>query len=139
MYGVIHWRGSPERRYLVTVAFMAASVLPLPFAPNLVVLAVVMLLAGGAISPMLISSFSLIEARVPASHLTEGLTWAGTGIALGLTIGAAAGGRAVDTVGTSRAFLVPVATGLSAAVIAAFGARWLLRNAPTPDDRGGGG
>ena len=130
VYGVIHWRGSPERRYLVTVAVMAASVIALPFAPNLFVLGAIMLLAGGAISPMLISSFSLIEARVPASHLTEGLTWAITGLSLGLTIGAATAGRAVDTFGASRAFLVPVAAGISAAVIAAIGARWLLRTAP---------
>jgi len=132
VYGVIHWRGSPERRYLVTVAVMAASVIALPFAPNLFVLGAIMLLAGGAISPMLISSFSLIEARVPATHLTEGLTWATTGIALGLTVGAATAGRAVDAFGASRAFFVPVAAGALAAVIAGIGARWLLRTAPTP-------
>jgi MFS family permease len=130
VYGVIYWRGLAERRYLVTVAVMAASVLPMPFAPNVLALTAVMLLAGGAISPMLISSFSLIEARVPASHLTESLTWAITGLSLGLTIGAATAGRAVDTFGASRAFLVPVAAGISAAVIAAIGARWLLRTAP---------
>jgi predicted MFS family arabinose efflux permease len=128
VYGVIHWRGLAERRYLVTVAVMAVSVLPMPFAPNLLALTAVMLLAGGAISPMLISSFSLIEARVPASHLTEGLTWAITGLSLGLTIGAATAGRAIDAFGASRAFLVPVAD--LAAVIAAIGARWLLRTAP---------
>lgn len=127
VYGSIHWRGVAERRYLVTVALMALSVLPMPFAPDLYALAAIMLLAGGAISPMLIASFSLIEARVPSSHLTEGLTWAGTGIALGLTVGAAAAGRAVDAFGPSRAFGVPVAAGVLAAGVAAIGARWLLR------------
>jgi predicted MFS family arabinose efflux permease len=61
---------------------------------------------------------------VPASRLTEGITWFSTGIALGVAPGAAIAGHLIDTYGTSTAFLVPIASGMIAAAIA-----WLA----TPD------
>jgi predicted MFS family arabinose efflux permease len=88
---------------------------------------VVLFLAGFAISPALISSISLVERFVPPARLTEGIAWAGTGLAAGVAPGAAISGVVVDRLGASPAFAAPVVSG-AVAVAAA----WAIRR---PDDR----
>ena len=88
---------------------------------------VVLFFAGFAISPALISSISLVERFVPPERLTEGIAWAGTGLAAGVAPGAAISGVVVDHVGASPAFAAPVVSG-AVAVAAA----WAIRR---PDDR----
>jgi MFS family permease len=77
--------------------------------------------AGFAISPTMVATMSLIEDCVPASRLTEGITWFSTGIALGVAPGAAIAGHLIDVYGTSTAFLVPITSGVIAATFA-----WLV-------------
>ena len=69
-------------------------------------LAVVMFFAGLAISPTLIAGFSLVEAEVPASRLTEGLAWISTALNIGVSIGAAVAGPVIDGAGESPGFVV---------------------------------
>jgi MFS family permease len=52
-----------------------------------------------AISPTFITAFGLIERRVPAAVLTEGVTWVMTGIGIGMALGAFVAGWVVDTLG----------------------------------------
>jgi MFS family permease len=125
LYGLVHWRASLARRFVIASGLMAASVLPMPFAPNLPVLALTVFLAGFAISPALIAGLGLVEARVPAAALTEGLTWSITGIGLGLTAGSALSGQVIDQYGASEAFFVAVGGGFFAAFVAFAAARTL--------------
>jgi len=97
---------------------MAVSVLAMPWAPSLGVVAVVVFIAGFAISPTLIAGFGLVQERVPSSALTEGLTWITTGIGLGVTAGAAIAGYVIDEFGASRSFWVSVGSGALAALVA---------------------
>jgi hypothetical protein len=85
------------------------------------VLAVCLFGSGLAVSPTLIAAMALVEHTVPSSRLTEGMTWATTGLAIGVAPGAAAAGATL-------AFLVPVAGGGLAALLA-----WTIR--PTPARR----
>jgi predicted MFS family arabinose efflux permease len=94
---------------------MAASLLPLPFVGLVPVLAAVLFVAGLAISPTLIAGFSLVEAVVPASRLTEGFAWISTALNVGVSAGAAVSGRLVDEFGASPAYGLAVAFGLFAA------------------------
>ena len=55
-----------------------------------------MFLAGFMISPTLIASTSLVEQHVAPSRLTEALTWATTGLMVGVAPGAAIAGWVVD-------------------------------------------
>ena len=55
---------------------------------------------------------------MPASRLTEGISWVTTGIAAGLAPGAAIAGHVIDLRGASDGFLVPVAAGLLGVVVA---------------------
>lgn len=91
---------------------------PLLFLPGIRWLAVGMFLAGFMISPTLIAAVNLIERDVPSSRLTEALTWATTGMSVGVAPGAAIAGWTVDHHGASAGFLVPLFAGLSATAVA---------------------
>ncbi|MGI8701127.1 MAG: MFS transporter [Nocardioidaceae bacterium] len=116
--GSVQWAGSTLRRYRLGALAMACVMLPLPFIESLPVMAVVLFLAGFAISPTLVACISLIQAHVPASRLTEGITWVMTGIGLGIAPGAALAGRLIDEYGASTAYAVPAVAGVLAAVVA---------------------
>jgi MFS family permease len=120
--GVLRMRSGPRRRFAVGQALMAATLLPLPVVGPVAVLAIVLFVAGLAISPTLIAGFSLVEAVVPASRLTEGFAWISTALNVGVSAGAALSGRIVDGSGASPAYLVAVAFGLSAAAVCLAGA-----------------
>jgi MFS family permease len=77
----------------------ALTQVPLLLAANVPMLALTVFLSGVAISPTFITSFGLIERRVPAAQLTEGITWVMTGIGIGMAMGAFAAGWVVDAYG----------------------------------------
>ena len=56
----------------------------------------------------------LIERIVPSSQLTEGITYAMTGVGIGFAIGSSLAGWTVDAYGASNGFWVAVAGGLTA-------------------------
>ena len=119
-----------HRRPLHHLLLVFACVVPLtivgfPFAQDTVVLAGLALLAGLLVAPTLITCFQLVEAIVPAAQLTEGLTWATTGITAGASLAAAIAGRVIDAVGTPEAFWVAVVFSLGTAGVAVTGVRWL--------------
>ncbi|MDF2966405.1 MAG: transporter [Nocardioidaceae bacterium] len=91
-------------------------------------LALCLFASGLAVSPTLIAAMALVEQTVPSSRLTEGMTWATTGLAIGVAPGAAGAGATIDAAGATLAFLVPVAGGGLAALLA-----WTIR--PTPARR----
>ena len=130
-YGTVDWRAPLPRRFVLGVVLLAVVVAPLPAAPNVPVLAVLVFVAGFAISPMLIAGFALLERLVPAESRTEGLTWFGTGLGLGLALAASLAGQVADAVSGRAALGVTVGSGLLAAVLALAGAR-TLRPAEEP-------
>jgi MFS family permease len=114
--GAVHWTATPRRRFVLGQGALAAAVLPLTFVDNLPLLFVAIFIAGFAISPTLIAGFSMVEAEVPASRLTEGLAWVSTALAIGVALGAAVAGPVIDQVGASEAYLVAFACGVLATV-----------------------
>jgi predicted MFS family arabinose efflux permease len=128
--GSVQWKATPLRRYRLGALGMACVMLPLPFVGNLPVLAVVLFLAGFAISPTLVACVSLVQSHVPASRLTEGITWVMTGVGLGIAPGAAVAGVLIDGYGASTAYSVPAVGGALAAVVAALTP---ARREPTSD------
>ena len=84
-------------------------------------LALAVFVSGVAISPTFITAFALIERLVPAAKLTEGITWVGTGIGIGMAIGSAASGWVIDEFGASSGFWVSVAAGGVALLTALLG------------------
>jgi len=82
-------------------------------------------LAGVAVSPSLISSFTLAEVLVPRAAVTEAFTWIGTALGLGVAVGASVAGKIVDASGANTAFLVATVSAAVAAVAVAMFQRLL--------------
>ncbi|MFI9720092.1 MFS transporter [Streptomyces sp. NPDC052396] len=144
VFGLLHFKGDPARRWLLGVCAMAVSMIPLQLAWNLPFLAVALFFAGLAVAPTMVTTVALVEQHVPRANLTEGITWTSTGLAVGVALGSSAAGLVVDASGAAAGYAVPGAAGALAALAAFLGYR-RLRPAPQgvgssiPRARGGAG
>ncbi|MFE9254156.1 MFS transporter [Streptomyces sp. NPDC006879] len=129
VFGLLHLKGAPERRWVLGVCAMAMSMIPLLLAGNLPFLAVALFAAGLAVAPTMITTMALIEAHVPREQLTEGMTWTSTGLAVGVALGSSAAGWVIDAAGAKSGYVVSVAAGATAAAVAFAGYRRLTRPA----------
>ncbi|MGW1598475.1 MFS transporter [Streptomyces sp. NPDC002343] len=135
VFGLLRFGGAPERRWLLGVAAMAVSMIPLLLVGNLPLLAVALFVAGLSIAPTMITTMSLIEEHVPRARLTEGMTWVSTGLAVGVALGSSAAGWAIDAAGARAGYGVPAVSGAVAVVVGFLGYRRLRR--PPAAGRGG--
>ncbi len=104
---------------------MAVLEIPVLFAPNLWVLAGLMMVAGMATAPTLITTMNLIERIVPKAQLNEGMTIVLTGIIVGVAAGSAVSGVVVDHIGAQHGYWVAIIAG-SFAFVMALGTRAFL-------------
>lgn len=111
------FRSTLTRRLLVAAAAMFVLEVPALVVATTWQLAGVMLVAGIATAPMLITSLSLAQRLVPPALVTEGMAVAVTGILIGISAGSAVGGWAVEAWGPQRAYAVPVLAALAATAI----------------------
>ena len=109
------------RQLLVASLALLVVTLPLLLRPTLLALALLVLLAGLAVSPVLITGFSLVEALVLPTQITEGLSWAISAIGLGVAASAAGTGWLVDRAGPQAGFLVTLGSALLVAAAALVG------------------
>jgi MFS family permease len=131
--GALNVKMPLQRQLAMAVAIIALTTLPLLFADTVALLALAVFVSGLAVSPTFITAFGLIERRVPAAALTEGITWVMTGIGIGMALGSFAAGWAVDTFGPQSGFWVSVAAGAAALLTVLIGQRSLAgerRDAP---------
>ncbi|MDV3221388.1 MFS transporter [Intrasporangium sp.] len=98
---------------------------PVLLAGNLWVLAGVMVFAGVATAPTLITTMNLIERIVPRAQINEGMTIVLTGLIIGIATGSAISGAVVDRVGERQGYWVAILAG-SAAFLMALGTRAFL-------------
>ncbi|MEU4149502.1 MFS transporter [Streptomyces sp. NPDC026659] len=129
VFGLLRFAGRPERRWLLGVAAMAVSMIPLLLVGNLPLLAVALFVAGLSVAPTMITTMSLIEEHVPRANLTEGMTWVGTGLAVGVALGSSAAGWVIDAAGARAGYGVPAAAGAVAVAVGFLGYRRLSRPA----------
>jgi MFS family permease len=101
------------------------------FADTVALLAVTIFLSGVAVSPTFITAYGLVERRVPAAIFTEGITWVGTGIGIGMALGAFVSGWVVDTFGARNGFWVSICAATLALLIVIFGQSALARPSET--------
>ena len=121
-YGTRGWRWPLDKRFVASVIVLWGGTVPLVFVPSVALMAPAAILAGVAIAPTLIAGFTLVQKLVPSEALTEGLNWTIT--ALG--VGAWTAGLIADSAGGKIAFLVAVAAGSTAVIMAAWGRSRLL-------------
>lgn len=129
-YGVRRWRISLRSRFVRALGLFAAGLVPITLIGDVRVMAAAMFLAGLAISPTIITGYTLIERLVPVGLLTEGMSWVSTAVGFGVALGAWAGGRLTDVFGASNAYGFSFGCALLAAAIGIGGSAWL--RAPVP-------
>ena len=139
-YGARRWRSPLISRFLLGVAALCAACVALLGAHSVLLLCIGGVLVGITIAPTLINGNTLIEGLVSRDRLTEGLSWMGTGIGIGVAIGSSVSGPVIDHFDYPGGLATVTAFGTLAALIA-FGGRGALRRAlgrtepvPDPDD-----
>jgi MFS family permease len=120
-YGARGWRWPLERRFVASLVGLWAGTLLLVLAPTVAIMAPAAALAGAAIAPTLIAGFVLVQKLVPSDALTEGLNWTITGLGVGAAAGAWTAGLIADAADGSTAFLVTLAAGGVAVLVAVCG------------------
>jgi MFS family permease len=118
IFGVLELRVSLAVQYVFAACAMGVITLPIPFLDSLLALGVGAVVAGFAVAPVLISGMALVERIVPAGRLTESMTWASSGLSVGLAVSMPLAGIIVDHQGASTAYLLMSASAVGAAAMA---------------------
>jgi predicted MFS family arabinose efflux permease len=116
----------PVRRLTTLLAILAAGHLLLTLTTTPGALAVLLLLAGLALSPAIAAAYGLVEGLAPPGAMTEAYTWLSTGIAAGLALGAALSGALAQAHGAGTAFAVAGAACAAAALTGILARRTLM-------------
>jgi MFS family permease len=125
-------RDAPARQGFVGGAIgIGVFALAMPQVGSIGALVAVVLLAGLAISPTLISGMALVREVAPPTRLTEGFAWATTGLSVGLMIGSGAAGYLAEHAGSAEAFWPATVAALTATALAVAGSA-RLRSAVLP-------
>ena len=124
-FGTRHWKAGLPKQAQIAIGLLALAMVPGLINYSIVASSVAAFLAGIAIAPALITQFSLAERLVESDRITEGITWAMSGITLGFAAGSALAGALIDAVGVRAGFAVSLA-GAIAAFLLAWGFRGVL-------------
>lgn len=119
--GIVFGARSVRRPTRVLLRFglvgTAVTTLPLLWVHSTLGLAVAVFVAGLFFAPTMILATTLIEEEVPASALTESLTWTTAGLVCGTAIGPAVAGPLIDQWGPGGGFAVSVVAGAALLVL----------------------
>ncbi len=109
IYGARTWLQPLWKLFAVGVVALTLGVSTFLFAHDIRVLGFALMLAGAACAPTLTNVNMIVTKVVPPAQLTEGLAWMSTAMNIGVSLGSAAAGPAVDTTDSHGGFLVMVA------------------------------
>ncbi len=134
-WGAVHWRLPLRHRLAGVLVLLTLLSAPLLLVRDVWLMVPFVVLAGIAVSPSLISAFTLAELLVPRAAVTEAFTWIGTALALGVAVGASVSGKIADGAGANAALAVATLAAAAAAVVVALSQRSLhvpAEHASTP-------
>lgn len=132
-YGARHWVRPLWQRFAIGMVGLAVGASLFVVVDSLLALAAVMFVTGIAIAPTLVNGNGLVQDLVAPERLTEGLTWVGTSLGVGVSIGSSIAGARIDAHGSKAGFLVVVAAA-ACAVLATLVALRTLRPRPARTD-----
>ena len=114
---------------------MAIGMSLFPLAFNVWTMAIVILITGLTCAPTMTNVNVIIQQSVSPAKLTEGLTWMSTSISLGVSLGTAVAGPAIDAIGASGGLFTMSGAGWAMVVLMLIGLPALRKNtaAPTPE------
>ena len=106
VYGSRTWAWPMWRQFLVGVLALALGASTFILAGSVPVLVVLMLVTGMSIAPTVTVGNHIVQAVTPRDQLTEGLTWVGTAMNVGVSLGSLLAGRLVDTHGSRGGYVL---------------------------------
>lgn len=121
VYGSRDWRAPVEWRALGCLGLFGAALMLLTAAPDLAVLAVLMIPIGLPLSPWLGSLSASVQRAVPRATATEAFTWTFAAITVGTAGGNALGGTIIQGAGPRAGFLAAGAAALAGAAVGLLG------------------
>jgi MFS family permease len=123
--GGLKLRTPLHRQLLFAVAALLITTFPLLLADTVPLLAFTIFLSGISVSPTFITTYGLVQRRIPPLVLTEGITWVGTGVGMGMALGAFVSGWIVDEFGARNGFWFSAVAAIAAFAIVALGQKSL--------------
>ena len=135
VYGARTWRRPTWQLFVIGVVLMAIGMSLFPLAFNVWTMAIVILITGLTCAPTMTNVNVIIQQSVSPAKLTEGLTWMSTSISLGVSLGTAVAGPAIDAIGASGGLFTMSGAGWAMVVLMLIGLPALRKNtaAPTPE------
>jgi MFS family permease len=91
-YGARTWKAPAEKRFLILMVVLAAGSAPLPLAPSIAVMAIMLVFTGLALAPLATTEFALIDRLAPTGTLTEAYSWLVVANVLGAGLGSLVAG-----------------------------------------------
>ncbi len=128
VYGSRNWNQPLWKLFGMGVTLLAIGISVLLTATNVWTLGLILLVTGMTIAPTMTNVTMIVTKVVPKAQLTEGLTWMSTAMNIGTSLGAAAGGRAIDAQGSHGGFLVAVVAAWLMVALMLSGLRRLRRD-----------
>ena len=129
-YGARSWTAPAEKRFLFLMALLAAGSAPLPFAPSIVVMAILLLFTGLALAPLATTEYALVSRLAPAGTLTEAYSWQIVANVLGAGAGSVIAGVLTEQVSVEWALATGGIACAAGFVVAVAGRRSLRPAAP---------
>lgn len=120
-----------EKQFFIGILVTAITgVLPV-FATDVYVLSAMLFIAGISFAPTMVVVMKLGTIIIPASRMTEGLTWMTTGISIGVALGGMLAGPVIDAYGARAGFGVAIGAGVMMMVVVLIGLRTLAAASTT--------
>ncbi len=126
-YGARRWRMPARSQFVLVLAGLSVSTVPLLVVDNPWAVGLALALPGLAIAPFQTLSAVLAESELDSAVLVQGFTWLNSGGAAGIALGAAFAGRAVDGYTAHYGFAVALLATLLATAMAVVVYRVKLR------------
>lgn len=127
VYGSRRWQSGDGPRFLVTVVLLAIMSIGLPASGNIPFLALALFGMGMTVAPTIIGGNAVVQSHAQPEQLTEALTWISTGLGIGISVGSAVAGQAVDRFDARTAFLVVTGFCFAVALVGLLGRKPLTR------------
>ena len=131
IYGSLRSAPRPQVVQLMATGLVTLGVLVAVWSPTVLGLAIMQLIGGCAIAPLLASSSQITQATVSTSERTQGFTWINSASAAGIAAGAALIGGAIELDGVRMAAVLLAILTLAALASAAYSARPSPTRSPT--------
>ena len=128
---VAYWprRAGPALRWVLCAALMAGLAFLLLLPSSLPMMALVLLVLGLPVGPVMVTVFAVGGTLAPAGRLGTVMTALASGIVAGTALGSSVGGQLAQLHGPAAAFLVPVGAAAGLALLGAGAAVVLSRKA----------